>query len=1466
MFEAIIAFSLRQRGAVLLATLALLLAGIFAFSRLPIDAVPDITNNQVQILTSSPAMSPLEIEQFVTFPIEVALKSLPDLVELRSVSKAGLSVVTVVFEDDVDTYFARQQVLEKLREAEERMPPGAGRPELAPVSTGLGEIFRYVVRDTTGRLTPMDLRTIQDWIVRRQLLGTTGLAEVNSLGGELKQYQVLIDPAALSGYDLTLREVFESVARSGGNAGGAYIESGPEQYSVRSVALATSLDDIRNTVVRATTAGTPITVGDIATVEIGPALRFGSASQDGKGEVVTGITMQLKGANARVIVDAVKQRIESIKPSLPPGVVIEPYYDREELVDRTISTVASNLAEGALLVVAVLLIFLANVRAGFILASVIPLSMMFAAILMVLTGQSGNLMSLGAIDFGLLVDGSLIIVESCLRLFARRLNVANAPPMTRSEMTNTIYAGAVEVIKAAKFGVFIIIIVYLPIMTLQGVEGKFFRPMALTVTFALIGALILSITYVPVMCALFLKRTGRVRESPIILFLHRHYKPALARVLEHRYPIVGSTLVLLAIALFAFTRMGGEFIPRLDEGDIALQIFRLPSISLTESQKIATRVEKAMMRFPEVKTIVSHTGRAEISTDPMGVEISDVFIILRPRDEWTTGRTKSTLVAAMSEELEKIPGVGGQFLQPIEMRMNELIAGVRGDVAVKIFGESFEVLNPAAQKIAGIVSSTSGAADIAVEQTTGLPQLIIRPNRPALARHGLSTDDVNAIVATAIGGEKAGEVFEGEKRFDIVVRYGPAARANIDVIRALLVSAPDGSRIPLSSIASIELEEGPAQVSRENGSRYITVQANVRDRDVESFVKEVQNKIRTDITLPPGYNIEYGGQFENLRDASARLAIVVPVSLLLIFLLLFQTFRSLRLGLMIFFCVPMAVIGGVAALLIAGLPFSISAGVGFIALFGIAVLNGIVMVAAIRKYQQEGLPIRDAVLTGADERLRPVITTAVLAGLGFLPMMLANGAGAEVQRPLATVVIGGLISSTLLTLFVLPIILDWFAGSIPASEAHEEDADEIMLSDKLPDRSSGGIATTVILIVIALFALSSGAVNAQTRLTLEIVRERAIAAAPQLAGSQAAIERQRALRGATWLLPDPEVFGTVDGSPSASLTGGASTSIGVSQSFEFPTVYSARARVADNLIAQATAEAEVMRRAIVLRSTLAYVDVLAAQARSDIADTTVALAKRFAGIARLRHDIGEINALELSQASLALAGAQQRQTVAHAILNTRLAQLRILIGAPSTESYVIPTDRLFEPVRAATLDLYSAAEVFAPQIESARHGVEAARAQEALTGAEKLPGFALEYSSQTIDGIGGSYGGQLRVGVPLFRWLSDAPDRAAQAETAIRQAELASAERELGASMAALINSFESTRSNVSGYTDRLIPSATEGYRLAMRFYEEGDASYLEVLAAQSTLIEIRTGFIEALIELETLRIELETVTGVALR
>lgn len=1032
MINKIIAFSIKQKPVIGMLVIILILAGVYYSIKLPIDAVPDITNNQIQIITSSPALSAAEVERFITYPVEIAMKNLPDLTELRSISKFGISVVTVVFDDNVEIYFARNLVFQKLKEAEENIPEGLGKPELAPVSTGLGEIYQYIVRPENRNDTSysdMELRTIQDWIVKKQLLGTEGVAEVNSFGGYEQQYHVLINPDALKSYDLTLREIYDAVLKNNSNVGGGYIVKNSDQYSVRGIGLLEKIEDLQRIVVKSN-HGIPVYLEQIADIEYGKGLRVGGVTQDGYGEVVSGIVMMLKGANSREVAQRVHNKIEEIKPSLPPGVTIDEFYNRDDLIGNTINTVKTNLLEGGLIVIAVLVLLLGNFRAGFIVASVIPLSMLFAVIMMNLFKVSGNLMSLGAIDFGLIVDGAVIIVESVIVAISTKIRL-NKNSLSKEEFDETVYTSTSEIIKSAIFGVLIIIVVYLPIFSLGGIEGKMFKPMAFTVGFALTGALLLSVTYVPMMCSLILKRDLKEKETlsdRIMNFFKKIYLPLLEFVLRKKVLTVSIALIFLILSLISFTRLGGEFIPKLDEGDLAYQIVRLPGISLAESINIGTELEKILKKkFPEVKTVVTKTGAPELATDPMGTEFSDVIVILKPKEEWTSAETKEELVEKIHNALSVVPGIGLSFTQPIELRFNELIAGARGDIAVKIFGDDLNILTEKGNEIASLMNSVEGSEDISVQQVTGLPQLQIKINREKISKYGINVEDVNSVIETAIAGKSSGVVFEGDKKFDIVLKYRNEYANSSEAIRNILISSSDNIKIPLSELAEIEIKEGPAEISRDNGKRRIVVQGNVRGRDIESYVKELSSGINTEIKLPPGYFIEYGGQFKNLESARKRLNIAVPVSLFFIFALLFITFNSVKQSLLVFSGIPFAIVGGIFALVIRGLPFSISAGVGFIALFGVAVLNGIVMIAYFNRLEENGVSdVHSRIITGTSSRLRPILMTALVASLGFIPMALSEGSGAEVQRPLATVVIGGLISSTLLTLIVLPVLYGIF--------------------------------------------------------------------------------------------------------------------------------------------------------------------------------------------------------------------------------------------------------------------------------------------------------------------------------------------------------------------------------------------------------------------------------------------------------
>ena len=1033
MIERLIDFSIRNRALVILGVLLVGAVGLRAAQGLPIDAVPDVTNVQVQVLTTAPALGPLEVEKFITFPVEAVMSGLPRLAEVRSLSKFGLSSVTIVFEEGTDIYFARQLVAERLAEARQAVPEGYGTPTMGPISTGLGEIYQFTVQgdpmcspgepDVEDCYTPMELRTVLDWYIGYQLRSVPGVVEVNAFGGEVKTYEVQLDPARLTALDIPLGDVFEAIERNNANAGGAYIRRSGEQLLIRGEGLIASLDDIRRIVVSNRHEGTPITIDEIAEVVNAPMVRQGAATYEGRGETVIGIAMMLMGANAREVSRDVGAKLEELRPTLPDGVTVEAFYDRTDLVDRTIRTVATNLIEGGVLVVVVLLLLLGNVRGGLVVASVIPLSMLGAFIAMRAAGLSGNLMSLGAIDFGLIVDGSVVIVENVVRVLSDRRPNGDG-------LKSTVREAAVEVGRPVAFAVAIIILVYVPVLSLRGVEGKMFQPMALTVVFALAVSLVLALTWVPALCTFVFRKGVVERETAVLRRIRAWYAPALERSLAQPKKTLALAGGIFVLSLGAVPFMGAEFVPTLEEGAIAMHAIRLPSVSLEESVKATTRLELTLLdRFPdEIDTLVSKTGRPEVATDPMGVELSDVIIMLNPISEWSAASTKEELIAAIQEALhEEVPGQRFSFSQPIEMRMNELISGVRSDVAVSIYGEDLQALKTAGDDLVNILRTVPGAADVKAEQSAGLPVLRVQVNRNAIARYGIDASDVLDAVTT-MGGRRVGEVFEGQRRFALQVRFREDARSSVEAIRRIPIAAPGGALIPLGQLADLSVEEGPAQISRDRVQRRLTVEANVRGRDLSGLVAEAQTRIEEARVLPAGYFLEWGGQFKNLQEATERLIIAVPVALLLIFFLLHMTYGSVTPALIVYLNVPFAATGGIVALLLRGMPFSISAGVGFIALFGIAVLNGVVLISYILQLRNEGAALDDAVKRGALTRLRPVLMTAAVAAFGFVPMALATSAGAEVQRPLATVVIGGLVTSTLLTLLVLPAVYAWLGN------------------------------------------------------------------------------------------------------------------------------------------------------------------------------------------------------------------------------------------------------------------------------------------------------------------------------------------------------------------------------------------------------------------------------------------------------
>lgn len=1036
MFQKIIQLSIKNKVTVGMLTLLLVVWGAWSLSQLPFDSTPDITNNQVQVITQAPSLGAQEVEQFITTPVEMALANVPRVLERRSVSSSGLSVITLVFDDDVDIYWARQQVSQQLKEAEEVIPQGKSSIGMAPVTTGLGEIYHYTIRPKKGyehKYSLTDLRTIQDWIVRKQLSGTEGVAEVSGWGGYVKQYEVAVDVDRLNALGLTVSDVYTALSEGNENTGGSYIEKNSNQYFIRGLGLVKSLDDIEKIPIK-TLSGTPLLVRDVAKVQYGYATRYGAVTRNGEGEVVAGISLMLKGENFQKVIKNVKQRIAQIQKSLPEGVVIEPFIDRTQLVDRVTHTITRNLIEGGLIVVFILVLFLGNYRAGLVVASVIPLSMLFAFGMMKLFGVSGNLMSLGAIDFGLIVDGAVIIVEAVCHHIGVSKDKYHGMRLTQQQMDSEVYRSASKIRKSAAFGEIIIMTVYLPLLTLSGIEGKMFRPMALTIFFAILGAFILSLTYVPMASALFLSKESTHRRNisdRLIAKLQTLYLPLIEKSLQHSKALIAAMVLLFVASIFVFNRLGGEFIPTLEEGDFAAEISLKQGTSLSQMVQTCTQAEGILkQKFPEVKQVVTRIGSAEIPTDPMPIERADMLIALKPKAEWTSAHTKDQLMEQMEEALSVIPGMEAEMTQPIQMRNNELITGIKQDVAIKIYGSDLDVLQASAQRVASLIKGVEGVQEPFIEKVQGLPQIQVKYNRNQLAQYGISISTANKTLEAAFAGVRSGYVFEDDKRFDLVVRMDKELRNNPESLENLYLPLPQGGTVPMQQVAEISYVDAPSQVTHENGERRIYVGFNVRGSDVQTVVNEIQKILDKQLRLPSGYYYTYGGQFQNLQEATDRLLIAVPLALLVILALLYATLKNLRETLFVFSAIPLSAIGGVWALWLRGMPFSISAGVGFIALFGVAVLNGIVLIGQFNAYEKEGIAdVRKRIVSGCMLRLRPVVMTALVASLGFMPMALSTGDGAEVQRPLATVVIGGLVTATLLTLVVLPAIYKTFSKS-----------------------------------------------------------------------------------------------------------------------------------------------------------------------------------------------------------------------------------------------------------------------------------------------------------------------------------------------------------------------------------------------------------------------------------------------------
>ena len=1110
MFKKIVHFSIRKKLFVALTTLFLMIGGIYSMLTLPIDAVPDITNNQVQVVTVSPTLAPQEVEQLITFPIEVAMSNIMNVQEIRSVSRFGLSVVTVVFKESVPTLDARQLVNEQIQTVAGEIPSNLGVPEMMPITTGLGEIYQYVLKVAPGyekKYDAMELRTIQDWIVKRQLSGIPGIVEINSFGGYLKQYEVAVDPDALYSLNITIGDVYEALSRNNQNTGGSYIEKVNRAYYIRSEGMITDLKDIEQIVVT-NRGGIPVHVSDIGKVRYGAPKRFGAMTMDGNGECVGGIAMMLKGANANVVTQELEKRVAKVQKMLPEGISVEPYLNRSELVNRNISTVIRNLVEGAVIVFVVLIIFLGNVRAGLIVASVIPLAMLFAFILMRVFGVSANLMSLGAIDFGIVVDGSIVILEGILAHIYSKKWMGRT--LSKKEMDEEVEKGAGNVVRSATFAVLIILIVFFPILTLTGIEGKYFTPMAKTLVFCIIGALLLSLTYVPMMASLFLKRSVAVKPTMADRFfekLNHVYHRALNFCLAHVWGTLASAFTLLILSFLLFTRLGAEFIPTLDEGDFAMQMTLPAGSSLSRSIEVSLAAEKKLKEdFPEIKHVVAKIGTAEVPTDPMAVEDADVMIVMKPFKEWTSASSRAEMVEKMKKSLESVKGAEFNFSQPIQLRFNELMTGAKADIAIKLYGEDMTELYAKAKEAAKYVEQVPGASDVLVEQAMGLPQLLVKYDRDKIARYGIDIEELNSIIRTAYAGETAGVVFENERRFDLVLRLDKDKVQDLNIDK-LFVRTSEGIQIPVSEVATIDLENGPLQINRDATKRRIVIGVNVRDADIQQVVEQIRTSLEKNVKLKPGYYWEYGGQFENLQNAVRTLSIVIPIALMLILLLLFFAFRSVIYSLVVFSTVPLSLIGGIVALWLRGLPFSISAGVGFIALFGVAVLNGILMINHfndLRKEKTYTMCTNRIIAKGCPHLLRPVFLTGLVASLGFVPMAVATSAGAEVQRPLATVVIGGLIVSTVLTLIVIPVFY-----RLVNSIAH------VWGRKKHRVRLGRKAGMTCLLLLLAASA-SAVTPTPQKAISLEEAVEIALQNHPRLKMANAEIERSRAARGEVW--------------------------------------------------------------------------------------------------------------------------------------------------------------------------------------------------------------------------------------------------------------------------------------------------------------------------------------------------------------
>jgi cobalt-zinc-cadmium resistance protein CzcA len=1432
MLNKIIRFSLKNKLIIGLFIIGLIGYGIYETTQLPIDAVPDITNNQVQVITVAPSFGATDIERLITFPIEQVNSNIDGLLEIRSFSRFGLSLVTIVFEDDVDIYWARQQVAERLQNIKSQIPQGIGTPELGPISTGLGEIYQYVVRAKEGyesKYDAMELRSIQDWIVRRQLLGVKGVAEVSSFGGKLKQYEISVNPDRLQSYNLTIDEVFTALEQNNQNTGGAYIEKGPTVLFIRSEGLIGSKEDIENVAIKETESGTPIFIRDVAEVNIGNATRYGALCYNDKGETSGAVVMMLKGANSSQVIENVKNKINEIQKTLPEGVLIEPFLDRTKMVNNAIGTVEKNLVEGALIVIFILVLFLGNVRAGLLVASVIPLAMLFAIIMMNTFGVSGNLMSLGALDFGLIVDGAVIIVEAVMHQLAHGKRFINVNRISQLQMDEEVGTSAGKMMNSAVFGQVIILIVYLPILSLSGIEGKMFKPMAQTVAFAMIGAFILSLTYIPMMSSLMLSK--KIKHTPnfsdrIMNKVEMVYQRTLTRILRKKKMILKVVAILFAGSIVLLSNLGGEFIPALEEGDFAVETRVLTGSNLKTTIEYTQKAAHVLLtRYPEVEKVVTKIGSGEVPSDPMPMEAADLMIILKDKSEWTSAETFPELAEKMGKSLKDVPGITTGFQYPVQMRFNELMTGARQDVVCKIFGEDLDSLASYAEKLGKIIGSVKGAQDLYIEPVTGMPQIVIKYNRAIIAQYNVNVADINRVVNTAFAGQAAGSVYEGEKRFDLVVRMENKQRSNLEDIQNLLIPTPKGIQIPLSQLADVGIEDGPNQIQREETKRRIVVGFNVRGRDVQSIVEELQNKVDKQLKFSPSYYVTFGGAFENLNEAKQRLSIAVPVSLALIFLLLFFAFRSVKQGLLIYTAIPLSAIGGIYFLALRGMPFSISAGVGFIALFGVAVLNGIVLIAEFNRLKESGMKdLHRIVIMGTKIRLRPVLMTAFVASLGFLPMALSHGAGAEVQRPLATVVIGGLLLATFLTLFVLPILYVLFENIKP----------------KKKHLSSG---TTIL--ILLLFAQPNSSL-AQKKITINEAYDIAEKNNLSVKNKELLQEYQKSLVN-TAFDPGNTSLTTEMGQINSSYF---DTKISLVQSFSFPTVYKRQKQLLNAswyLAAQSVNVSKLETKRFVAE---VFYFILIMKEKEKMLMQADSIFTEFVRKANIRFEKGESNVLEKTTAESQKGDIQMQLMSLKADLSVAQLQFQLLLN---TTEKLEPLSEDYRIIPKLNLNSFNSH----PNLIYMQKQVDLANGTVKFEKAKFLPDITAGYFNQSIQGVGAdnlSYiagnrfnGGQLGLGIPVFNGAQKARIKAARNNVAI-------AENELDHSTKQMQNELDKTKATIAFLQERVLyyetvqlPNSELIQKTAMKQFTEGEIDYMEWTLLNNQAIQIRNSYLDAL-------------------